>query len=76
MYPNGDGSGKGNSLSLYLLSESNEKVYVRAKLRVLDQVKSNHAEKLGQCFTTIFDVLYFVFSVNYTSINSSLLMDS
>ncbi|KAF8092764.1 hypothetical protein N665_0401s0011 [Sinapis alba] len=46
VYPNGDGDGKGDSLSLYLLSESNEKAYVRAKLRVLDQIKSNHAEKL------------------------------
>ncbi|KAH0910893.1 hypothetical protein HID58_034214 [Brassica napus] len=46
VYPNGDGYGKGNSLSLYLLSESNEKAYVRAKLRVLDQINSNHVEKL------------------------------
>ncbi|CAE6001957.1 unnamed protein product [Arabidopsis arenosa] len=46
VYPNGDGYGKGNSLSLYLLSESNENAYVRAKLRVLDQIRSNHVEKL------------------------------
>ncbi|KAL1214463.1 Ubiquitin C-terminal hydrolase 12 [Cardamine amara subsp. amara] len=46
VYPNGDGYGKGNSLSLYLLSASNEKAYVRAKLRVLDQIRSNHVEKL------------------------------
>ncbi|OAP10246.1 hypothetical protein AXX17_AT2G17720 [Arabidopsis thaliana] len=46
VYPNGDGFGKGNSSSVYLLSESNEKAYVRAKLRVLDQIRSNHVEKL------------------------------
>ncbi|CAH8263068.1 unnamed protein product [Arabidopsis lyrata] len=46
VYPNGDGYGKGNSLSLYLLSDSNENAYVRAKLRVLDQIRSNHVEKL------------------------------
>ncbi|VVB04647.1 unnamed protein product [Arabis nemorensis] len=45
VYPNGDGVGVGNSLSLYLLSESNEKDYVRAKLRVLNQVPSNNVEK-------------------------------
>ncbi|CAH2061001.1 unnamed protein product [Thlaspi arvense] len=45
VYPNGDGYGKGNSLSLYLLSLSSEKPYVRAKLRVFNQNKSNHVEK-------------------------------
>lgn len=51
VYPNGDGGGMGNSLSLYLLSESKEKDYVRAKLRVLNQITSNHVEKQGQWFT-------------------------
>ena len=48
MYPNGYGIGTGNSLSLYLLSESNGNDYVRAKLRVLNQYSSNHVEKQGQ----------------------------
>ncbi|ESQ37383.1 hypothetical protein EUTSA_v10002837mg, partial [Eutrema salsugineum] len=48
VYPNGNGVGMGNSLSLYLMSESNEKDYVRAKLRVLNQITSNHVEKLGR----------------------------
>jgi hypothetical protein len=45
VYPNGYGVGTDNSLSLYLLSESNEKGYVRAKLRVLNQIPSNNVEK-------------------------------
>ncbi|KAG7627514.1 MATH/TRAF domain [Arabidopsis thaliana x Arabidopsis arenosa] len=45
VYPNGDGVGKDNSLSLYLLSESNEKNYVRATLRVLNQIGSDNVEK-------------------------------
>ncbi|WZY98905.1 hypothetical protein YC2023_071234 [Brassica napus] len=45
VYPNGYGIGTGNSLSLYLLSESNGNDYVRAKLRVLNQYSSNHVEK-------------------------------
>lgn len=43
VYPNGVGSAKGNSLSLFLLSASNENGYVKAKLRVLKQ--STHVEK-------------------------------
>ncbi|VVA95169.1 unnamed protein product [Arabis nemorensis] len=35
VYPNGVGSGMGNSLSLYLLSTSGENGYVEAKLRVI-----------------------------------------
>ncbi|CAG7906263.1 unnamed protein product [Brassica rapa] len=51
VYPNGYGTGEGNSLSLYLTLTENqtlkpyEKVYVRAKLRVLDQKQSRHLEK-------------------------------
>ncbi|CAN7099547.1 unnamed protein product [Brassica rapa subsp. narinosa] len=45
VYPNGYGIGTDNSLSLYLLSESNGNDYVRAKLRVLNQYSSNHVEK-------------------------------
>ncbi|CAH8267606.1 unnamed protein product [Arabidopsis lyrata] len=45
VYPNGDGVGTDNSLSLYLLSESNEKNYVRATLRVLNQIGSDNVEK-------------------------------
>lgn len=51
MYPNGDGAEEGNSLSLYVILSENqslkpyEKVYVRAKLRVLNQNKSKHLEK-------------------------------
>nr|VDC97032.1 unnamed protein product [Brassica oleracea] len=45
VYPNGYGIGTGNSLSLYLLSESNGNDYVRAKLQVLNQYSSNHVEK-------------------------------
>ncbi|CAH8258060.1 unnamed protein product [Arabidopsis lyrata] len=45
VYPNGVGSGTDNSLSLFLLSASNEKGYVEAKLRVIDQSRSNHVEK-------------------------------
>ncbi|CAL9247472.1 unnamed protein product [Arabidopsis halleri] len=45
VYPNGDGDGADNSLSLYLLSESNEKNYVRATLRVLNQIGSDNVEK-------------------------------
>lgn len=54
VYPNRDGVGTGSFLSLYLLSESNEKDYVRAKLRVLNQIGSNHVEKQGECFSTMF----------------------
>jgi len=60
VYPNGDGFVKGNSSSVYLLSESNEKAYVRAKLRVLDQIRSNHVEKLGQCALPIYISFNFV----------------
>ncbi|KAF8053894.1 hypothetical protein N665_1364s0003 [Sinapis alba] len=45
LYPNGVGSAMGNSLSLYLLSASNEKGYVKAKFRVIDQIRSNNVEK-------------------------------
>ncbi|CAN8320075.1 unnamed protein product [Cochlearia groenlandica] len=45
VYPNGAGSAVGNSLSFYLLSASNEKGYVVAKLRVINQKGSNHVEK-------------------------------
>lgn len=48
MYPNGVGNATGNSLSLYLLSDqSNDKGYVEAKLRVIDQIQSNNFEKKG-----------------------------
>ncbi|XP_010519653.1 PREDICTED: probable inactive serine/threonine-protein kinase fnkC [Tarenaya hassleriana] len=51
IYPNGDGIGRGNSLSMYIVACNTmpyEKMYLRAKLRVLDQRNSNstHAEKL------------------------------
>ncbi|KAH0926274.1 hypothetical protein HID58_018530 [Brassica napus] len=51
VYPNGNGAGEGNSLSLYVILSENqilktyEKVYVRAKLRVLDQKQSKHLQK-------------------------------
>ncbi|KAG7548284.1 MATH/TRAF domain [Arabidopsis suecica] len=51
VYPNGNGTGEGNSLSLYVILSGSqtlkpyEKVYVRAKLRVLDQKQSKHLEK-------------------------------
>ncbi|CAA7043152.1 unnamed protein product [Microthlaspi erraticum] len=45
VYPNGVGHATGNSLSLFLLSASNEKGYVKAKLRVIDQIRSTHVEK-------------------------------
>ncbi|ESQ27728.1 hypothetical protein EUTSA_v10018662mg [Eutrema salsugineum] len=45
VYPNGVGPATGNSLSLFLLSASNENGYVKAKLRVLDQIRSTHVEK-------------------------------
>ncbi|KAJ4884466.1 TRAF-like family protein [Raphanus sativus] len=45
VYPNGVGSATGSSLSLYLLSASNENGYVKAKLRVIDQKGSNNVEK-------------------------------
>uniref|UniRef100_A0A1J3F3F3 Ubiquitin carboxyl-terminal hydrolase 12 n=1 Tax=Noccaea caerulescens TaxID=107243 RepID=A0A1J3F3F3_NOCCA len=45
VYPYGYGVGTDNSLSLYLLSETNEKDYVRATLRVLNQIPSNNVEK-------------------------------
>jgi len=57
VYPNGDGVGKDNSLSLYLLSESNEKNYVRATLRVLNQIGSDNVEKPGEWFSMFFDIL-------------------
>lgn len=47
VYPNGVGSATGNSLSVFLLSESNENGYVKAKLRVIDQIRSKHVEKQG-----------------------------
>ena len=47
VYPNGVGTGKGNSLSIYLLSASNKKGYVKAKFRVIDQIRSNNVEKQG-----------------------------
>ncbi|KAJ4884467.1 TRAF-like family protein [Raphanus sativus] len=45
VYLNGVGTGTGNSLSLFLLSASNERGYVKAKLRVIDQIRSQHEEK-------------------------------
>ncbi|RID55030.1 hypothetical protein BRARA_G02311 [Brassica rapa] len=45
VYPNGVGSATGNSLSLYLLSASNQKGYVKAKFRVINQTPSNNVEK-------------------------------
>ncbi|CAN7052989.1 unnamed protein product [Brassica rapa subsp. trilocularis] len=45
VYPNGAGSATGNSLSLYLLSASNEKGYVKAKFRVINQTPSKNVEK-------------------------------
>lgn len=56
VYPNGDGGGADNSLSLYLLSESNEKNYVRATLRVLNQIGSDNVEKQGEWFSTFFHI--------------------
>ena len=47
VYPNGVGSATGNSLSLYLLSASNQKGYVKAKFRVINQTPSNNVEKQG-----------------------------
>ncbi|XP_010556565.2 PREDICTED: probable inactive serine/threonine-protein kinase fnkC isoform X2 [Tarenaya hassleriana] len=49
LYPNGNGAGEGNSLSLYVVcrdAEPNEKIYLRAKLQVADRRRSKHAEKL------------------------------
>ncbi|CAH2067098.1 unnamed protein product [Thlaspi arvense] len=45
VYPNGAGPATGNSLSLFLLSASNEKEYVKAKFRVLNQNQTNNVEK-------------------------------
>ncbi|EFH64505.1 hypothetical protein ARALYDRAFT_893708 [Arabidopsis lyrata subsp. lyrata] len=45
VYPNGVGNATGNSLSLYLLNESNDKGYVEAKLQIIDQNQSNHFVK-------------------------------
>ncbi|CAH8256549.1 unnamed protein product [Arabidopsis lyrata] len=45
LYPNGVGNATGNSLSLYLLNESNDKGYVEAKLQIIDQNQSNHFVK-------------------------------
>ncbi|CAH8390387.1 unnamed protein product [Eruca vesicaria subsp. sativa] len=45
VYPNGVGSATGNSLSLYLLSASNQKGYVKAKFRVINQTPANNVEK-------------------------------
>ncbi|CAH8390392.1 unnamed protein product [Eruca vesicaria subsp. sativa] len=45
VYPNGVGSATGKSLSLYLLSASNENGYVKAKLRIIDQTGSNNVDK-------------------------------
>lgn len=56
VYPNGNGTGEGNSLSLYVILSENqilktyEKVYVRAKLRVLDQKQSKHLQKPSNFF--------------------------
>ncbi|KAG2322506.1 hypothetical protein Bca52824_015719 [Brassica carinata] len=45
VYPNGVGSATGNSLSLYLLSASSEKGYVKANFRVINQTPSNNVVK-------------------------------
>ncbi|KAF2596706.1 hypothetical protein F2Q68_00011757 [Brassica cretica] len=48
VYPNGDGEGQGNSLSLYIVAagvESYDKIYLKAKLRIMNQKDSNHVEK-------------------------------
>ena len=47
VYPNGVGTGKGNSLSIYLLSASNKKGYVKAKFRVINKTPSKNVEKQG-----------------------------
>lgn len=51
VYPNGDGEGQGNSLSLYVVAagvKSYDKIYLRAKLRILNQRDSKHVEKQGK----------------------------
>ncbi|CAA7055163.1 unnamed protein product [Microthlaspi erraticum] len=52
VYPNGDSRAKGRSLSVYLKMDENEKIkpyekiFVRAKLRVLNIIPSNNVERL------------------------------
>lgn len=67
MYPNGVGHATGNSLSLFLLSASNEKGYVKAKLRVIDQIRSNHLEKQGLISTSVDYLSSFVRRKKYGS---------
>jgi hypothetical protein len=53
LYPKGSGTGVGTCLSLYLIlgnSETlppNRKFYAKYKLRIRDQIHSNHCEKTG-----------------------------
>ncbi|XP_010507226.1 PREDICTED: uncharacterized protein LOC104783821 [Camelina sativa] len=47
VYRNGYGVGKDNYLSLFLLSENNEINYVKATLRVLNQITSRNVVKQG-----------------------------
>lgn len=51
MYPSGDGEGQGNSLSLYVVAadvKPYDKIYLKAKLRILNQKDSKHVEKKGK----------------------------
>lgn len=55
MYPNGDGDGQGNSVSLYLIPADiipYDRIYLRAKLRILNQKDSKNFEKPGNCIAT------------------------
>ncbi|XP_010514530.1 PREDICTED: probable inactive serine/threonine-protein kinase fnkC [Camelina sativa] len=48
VYPSGDGEGQGNSLSLYVYAvgvKRYEKIYLKAKLRIIDQKDSKDVEK-------------------------------
>ncbi|KFK33728.1 hypothetical protein AALP_AA5G052300 [Arabis alpina] len=48
LYPSGDGDGEGNSVSLYLVPADvipYERIYLRAKLRIIDQKDSKHFER-------------------------------
>ncbi|EFH51693.1 hypothetical protein ARALYDRAFT_484604 [Arabidopsis lyrata subsp. lyrata] len=48
VYPSGDGEGQGNSLSLYVVAvdiKPYDKIYLKAKLRIINQRDSKHVEK-------------------------------
>lgn len=56
MYPSGDGEGQGNSLSLYVVAvdvKPYDKIYLKAKLRIINQRDSKHMEKKGKLYRTI-----------------------